>query len=59
MDGAKGIVLVHGRDAEDGHDRIADELLDRAALALEQRSHRGGVALVRHYFALPAAWVAE
>ena len=34
-DGPFGVVLVcHGR-AEDGHDRVADELLDRAAVALD------------------------
>ena len=34
-DRALGIVLVRDRGAEDGHDRVADELLDRAAEALE------------------------
>ena len=34
------VVLVHDRDAEDGDDRIADELLDRSAVALEDRAHR-------------------
>jgi hypothetical protein len=34
-DGADGVVLVHGGHAEDGHDRVADELLDRAALGLD------------------------
>ena len=33
--GAECIVLVRDGDAEDGHDRVADELLDRAAVALE------------------------
>ena len=29
------VVLVRDRDAEHGHDRVADELLDRAAVPLE------------------------
>ena len=33
------VVLVHDRDAEDGHHRVADELLDRAAVALDDRPH--------------------
>ena len=38
--GALGIVLVrHGR-AEDGHHGVADELLDRAAVALDLASTR-------------------
>jgi hypothetical protein len=32
---ASGVVLVQGRDAEHRHHCIADELLDRAAVALE------------------------
>jgi hypothetical protein len=32
------IVLVGLRHTEDGHDRVADELLDRAAVALEDRA---------------------
>ena len=34
-DGALGIVLVCGRGAPDGHHRVADELLDRAAVAAD------------------------
>jgi hypothetical protein len=34
-DGALGVVLVRERRAEDGHHGIADELLDRAAVALD------------------------
>ena len=34
-DGALGIVLVRDRRAEEGHHRVADELLDRAAVPLE------------------------
>ena len=34
-DGAQRIVLVHRRDAEDGHDGVADELLHRPAVPLE------------------------
>ena len=37
--GAERVVLVHGRQAEDGHDRVADELLDHAAVPLEHRLH--------------------
>ena len=33
-----GIVLVHDRRAEDGDDRVADELLHRAAETLELRT---------------------
>ena len=34
-DGALGIVLVRGRGTEQGHHRVADELLDGAAVPLE------------------------
>ena len=34
-DGALGIVLVRGRCSEERHDRVADELLHGAAVALE------------------------
>jgi len=34
-DGSLGVVLVGDRSSEDGHDRIADELLDGAAEALD------------------------
>ena len=33
---AQGVVLARGRDAEDAHHRVADELLDRAAVAGER-----------------------
>ena len=36
--GALGVVLVRDRRAEERHDRVADELLDRAAEALELRA---------------------
>ena len=39
-DGALGIVLVRDRRAEERHHRVADELLDRAAVALELRAER-------------------
>ena len=50
-----GVVLVRGRGAPDGHDRVADELLDGAAVpiddlarrlepAAQQLAHRLGVA---------------
>ena len=38
-DCALGIVLVRGRCAEERHDRVADELLDGAAVALELGAH--------------------
>ena len=44
--GAEGVVLVELRQAEDGHDRVADELLDDAAVALELGAHR--VEVARH-----------
>src|SRR6185503_9527052 len=37
--GAQGVVLVEGWDAEDGDHRVPDELLDRAAVALEDLAH--------------------
>jgi hypothetical protein len=37
--GAESIVLVRLRNAEDGDDGIADELLHRAAVALERPAH--------------------
>ena len=43
-DSALGVVLVRGRRAEDGHHRIADELLDGAAVALELAADAGVVA---------------
>jgi hypothetical protein len=33
--GAERVVLVQDRYAEDGHDRVANELLDRASVALD------------------------
>ena len=41
---AKRVVLVQDGDAEDGHDRVADVLLDRAAVPLERLPHGGEVA---------------
>ena len=40
-DGPLGIVLLGDGGSPDGHDRVADELLDRAAMALD--GHAGGV----------------
>ena len=34
-DRALGVVLVRGRSAEERHDRVADELLDGAAMSFE------------------------
>ena len=47
--GAERIVLVHDRHAEDGHDRVADELLDGAAVPLEHALH--GVEVPPHHAA--------
>ena len=44
-DGALRVVLVRDGRAEDGHHRVADELLDRAAEALELRAHARVVGL--------------
>ena len=41
---AQRVVLVDLREPEDGHRRVADELLDRAAVALEDRAELGVVA---------------
>ncbi len=43
------VVLVQRREAEHGHDRVADELLDDAAVALELVAH--GVEVARHHLA--------
>src|SRR5215203_636261 len=43
-DGAEGVVLVDAWDAEDGHDGVADELLDGAAVALDRRAGEVEVA---------------
>ena len=42
---AQRVVLVDDRRAEDGHDRVADELLHRPAVALEDRPHAREVAI--------------
>ena len=44
--GPQRVVLRRNRDPEDGHDRVADELLDRAAVALEHRA--GGLVVAVH-----------
>jgi hypothetical protein len=44
-DGAQSVVLVHDRDAEHSHDRVADELLHQAAMPLENSAHFGEVHL--------------
>ena len=43
-DRAERVVLVELRDAEHGHHGVADELLDRAAVAFERGTHRVEVA---------------
>ena len=45
-DRANGVVLVPDRQPEDGHHRVADELLHRAAVALERDAH--AVEVRRH-----------
>ena len=45
-DGAQCVVLVGSRDPEDGHDRVADVLLDRPAVFLDLGGHDGEVALL-------------
>jgi hypothetical protein len=45
-DCSKRVVLVYARQSEDGHDRVADVLLDRPAVALERGSHL--VEVARH-----------
>jgi hypothetical protein len=44
--GARGVVLVHLREAEDRHRGVADELLDRAAMLFDDRSQLA--VLARH-----------
>ena len=39
LDRAQGVVIVADREPEDGHDRVADDLLDRAAVRLEDQPH--------------------
>src|SRR5207249_4937270 len=45
-DGAERVVLVDAGKAEDGHDRVADVLLDRSAVALECPTHL--IEVARH-----------
>jgi hypothetical protein len=42
--GAQRVVLVHSWHTEDGHDGVADELLDRAAVRLDDALHALEVA---------------
>jgi hypothetical protein len=42
---AQGVVVVGGRDPEDGHDRVSDEFLHRPAVALELSTDHLEVAL--------------
>ena len=44
-DGAQRVVLVHDGDPEGGHDRVTDELLDRAAVPLQHLA--GGLVVAR------------
>jgi hypothetical protein len=46
-DRPQGVVLVGGGDAEDGHDRVAGELLHRAAVVADHRPH--GVVVAGHH----------
>ena len=43
--GPLGVVVVGGREAEDGEHGVADELLDDAAVALDEPLRQGAVAL--------------
>ncbi len=47
--GPQGVVFVELRKAEHGHDRVADELLDHAAVPLQLRPHC--VEVARHHLA--------
>jgi hypothetical protein len=38
------VILVHGGNPEDGHDGVADELLDNSTMPLEDPAHGGEVA---------------
>src|SRR5205823_10193595 len=42
--GTQRVVLMDDRDAEDGHDLVADELLDRSPVPLDNPAHRFEVA---------------
>jgi hypothetical protein len=44
---AQRVVLVQGRHAEDGHDGVADELLDRASVVLDCAP--GALEVARHH----------
>src|SRR5690606_4136638 len=46
-DGAQGVVLVERRNSEDRHYRVADELLDRAAVSLVYGA--GFIEVPRHH----------
>jgi len=48
-DGPERVVLMHPRQAEDGHDRVTDVLLDRAAVPLEGLAHF--IEIPRHHLA--------
>jgi hypothetical protein len=45
--GSPATHLVGGRDAEDGHDRVAGELLDRAPVVADHRAH--GLVVAGHH----------
>src|SRR5439155_25037746 len=47
--GPERVILVHRRHPEDGHDRVADELLDGAAVPLDDRLR--GLEVARHHAA--------
>jgi hypothetical protein len=44
LHGSQAVVFVDDRDPEHGHHGVADELLDRAAVALQLVAHLGEVA---------------
>jgi hypothetical protein len=57
--GAKRVVLVHLRNAEDGHHRVADELLHCAAVPLDDRLHLAEVAAEQRAQCLRVGGLAE
>ena len=58
-DRALGVVLVRGRRAPHGHDRVADELLDHAAVAVDDLAREVEVAGQRLAHELRVAFLGE
>ena len=57
--GAQRVVLVHAGDAEDGHHRVADELLHAAAVRLDDPLHALEVVRQQHPHRLGIGRLAE